>query len=185
MAATILAALHVDHEVSSATLKADGAIVSATRCKISDVPNKDGKLSFTRLDECSPWPIDPKAKDAVELLPAIADLSRYMLTIPDLAAGQYNVTIDGKPAATLSEKQLAAGWNMSVVFEGAMADRSTKIIALIAKLQGKLNNDWRAASKEKNQEKLAAAQKAIDECESELRVACQPAAMHFEIQRGN
>ena len=82
----------------------------------------------------------------------------------------------------MTEKELAAGWNMSTVFEGALAERSTKIIDLIAKLQGKLNNDWRAASKEKNQEKLAAAQKAIDECEEEIQAACQPAPLHFEIQ---
>jgi hypothetical protein len=185
MAATILEALHVDHDVSSATLKADGTVVDAKRCKLSDVSSKGGKLSFTRLDECSAWPIDPKAKAVVGLLPAITDLSRYMLTIPDLAPENYVITINGKPAATLTEKDLAAGWNISTVFEGTIADRSTHIIGQIANLQGKLNNDWRAASKEKNAEKLAAAQKAIDDAESEVRAACQPVAMQFEIQKGN
>jgi hypothetical protein len=71
---------------------------------------------------------------------------------------------------------------MSTVFEGALAERSTKIVDAIAKLQGKLNSDWRAASKEKNQDKLAAAQKAIDAGEAEVRTACQPAPLHFEIQ---
>jgi hypothetical protein len=104
------------------------------------------------------------------------------LTVTDLPAGQYNITIDGKPAGTLSEKELAAGWNMSTVFEGALAARSTTIIDAIAKLQGKLNNDWRAASKEKNAEKLAAAQKGIEDCEVEVHAACQPAAFHFEIR---
>ena len=184
MAATILEALHVDHDVSSATIKSDGTVVEARRCKLSDIAAKDGKLSFTRLDECSPWPIDPKAKAVVGLMPAIADLSRYMLTIPDLAPGNYAVTINGKPAATLTEKELAAGWNLSTVFEGAIADRSTHILGLLANLQGKLNNDWRAASKEKNAQKLAAAQKAIDDAETEVKAACQPAAMQFEIVRG-
>jgi hypothetical protein len=162
-------------------LKADGTVVEARGCKISDIEAKDGRLSFTRLDERGPWPIDPKAKAAVELLPAIADLSHYMLTVQGLPAGRYNVTIDGKPAATLTEKDLAAGWNMSTVFEGALAERSTKILDLTTKLEVKLNNDWRAASKEKNQEKLAAAQTAIDDCEHELQAACRPAPLHFEI----
>ena len=74
---------------------------------------------------------------------------------------------------------------MSDVFEGALADRSTTIISLISKLQGKLNNDWRAASKEKSAEKLAAAEKAIDECEKEVRAACQPKPLHFELQKAN
>ena len=181
MAATILAALNVDRDVSSAALKADGTVVDAKGCKISDASAKDGHLSFTRLDERGPWPIDPKAKAAVELLPAIADLSHYMLTVQDLPAGRYNITIDGKPAATLTDKELSAGWNMSTVFEGALAERSMKIIELIAKLQGKLNTDWRAASKEKNQEKLAAAQTAIEECEHELQAACKPAPLQFEV----
>lgn len=182
MAATILMTLNADREVSSATLKADGTLVHARRCKISDAGAKDDKLSFTRLDERGPWPIDPKARDAVQLLPAIADLSRYMLTISDLPAGRYSITIDGKPAAIVTEKELAAGWNMSTVFDGALGERSTKIVGLIAKLQGKLNNDWRAASREKSQEKLAAAQTAIDECEREVRAACQPPPLKFEIQ---
>jgi lysophospholipase L1-like esterase len=182
MAATILSALNVDREVSSAVLKADGTVVDAKGCKISDAAAKDGRLSFTRLDERGPWPIDPKAKPAVELLPSIADLSRYMLTVQGLAAGKYNVSIDGKPAAALTAKELAAGWNMSTVFEGALAERSTKIIELIAKLQGKPNTDWRAASKEKSQEKLTAAQTAIDACEHDLQAACHPAPLHFEVE---
>jgi lysophospholipase L1-like esterase len=182
MAATILMGLGAEREVSSATLKADGTVVDARKCKISDASAQEGKLSFTRLDDCGPWPIDPKARDAMALMPQIVDLSRYMLTVTGLPAGQYKITIDAKPAATLSEKELAAGWNMSAVFEGALAERSTKIVELIGKLQGKLNNDWRAASKEKNKEKLAAAQQAIDECERDVRAACQPAALHFEIQ---
>jgi hypothetical protein len=181
MAATILAGLGVDRDVSSATLKADGTVAAATKCKISDVSAKDGKLSFTRLDECSAWPIDPKAKAAVELMPAIADLSRYMLTVTDLPEGRYTVSIDGKAIGAVASRDLAAGWNMSTVFEGALAERSTRILGLIAKLQSKLNTDWRAASKEKSADKLAAAQKAIDECEAELKAACQPAAMKFEI----
>jgi hypothetical protein len=71
---------------------------------------------------------------------------------------------------------------MSTVFQGELAERSTKIVELVAKLQGKLNNDWRAASKEKNPEKLAAAQAAIDECERDLRAACKPAPLHFEVR---
>lgn len=184
MAATILAALNVDREVSSVSLKADGTGVEAKACKVTEIAAQNGKLSFTRLDDCGPWPIDPKGRDAVQLMPQITDLSRYVLTVTGLPAGQYKVTIDGKPAAALTDKELAAGWNVSTVFEGALAERSTKIVDLITKLQGKLNNDWRAASKEKNNEKLAAAQKAIEECEREVQAACQPAPLHFEIQVG-
>jgi lysophospholipase L1-like esterase len=183
MAAAILAGLGAEGEVSSATLKADGTVVSAKHCKITDATAKDGKLSFTRLDESSPWPILPAAKTAVQLLPSALDLSRYMLQVNGLAPGKYRVSINGKPAATLDAAELAAGWNITSAFDGAIAERSTKILALIGNLQGKLNLDWRAASKEKDGTKLAVAQKAVDDADAELRTACAPVAWHFEIEK--
>jgi hypothetical protein len=183
MAAAILAGLGAEGEVSSATLKADGTVVAAKHCKITDATAKDGKLSFTRLDESSPWPILPAARTAVQLLPSALDLSRYMLQVSGLAAGKYRVSINGKPAAMLDAAELAAGWNITSAFDGAIAERSTKILGLIGNLQGKLNSDWRAASKEKDGTRLAAAQMAVDDADAELRTACAPVAWHFEIEK--
>jgi len=187
MAATILAALGVDREVSSATLKPDGTVVAAKNCTITDIVSKDGKLAFTRLDERSPWPLSSDGILATTLMPEIADLSRYMLTVSGLPAGQYNVSMDGKPVATLSNMELSKGWNMSTLAQGSVAEREWKINAIINELQGGflnqpgLNINWRAASKEKDQGKLAVAQKAIDECEAKLQAAIQPVPIHFEI----
>ena len=188
MAASILAALDVDREVSSATLKPDGTIVAAKNCKITDIVSKDGKLAFTRLDERSPWPLSPDGLSAATvLMPEIADLSRYMLTVSGLPAGQYNISMDGKPVATLSNMELSKGWNMGTLAKGSVAERGGKIISIINELQGGflnqpgLNINWRAAGKEKDQAKLAAAQKAIDECEAKLQAAIQPVPIRFEI----
>ena len=182
MAATILKSLDVDCEVSSATLKADGAVVAAKACKITDIVSKDGKLAFTRLDERSPWPLlMPPGSAALTLMPEIADLSRYMLTVSGLPAGNYSVSMDSKPVATLSNKELAKGWNMSTVTEGPLVDRAAKIVALINDLQTPLNSTWRAASKEKDEVKLAAAQAAIEAQEAKIQEAVQPAPIHFEI----
>ena len=183
MAATILKSLGAEPEVSSAALNADGSVLSAKHCKITDASAKGGKITFTRLDESSPWPILPEAKDAVRVLPAVLDLSRCMLQVNGLPAGKYRVSINGKPAATLDAKELAAGWNITSSFEGAVAERSTKILAAISNLQGKLNNEWRAASKEKNAEKLAEAQKAIEAADAGVHAACTPVAWHFEIEK--
>lgn len=182
MAATILKGLNADCEVSSATLKPDGTVVAAKGCKITDITSKDGTLSFTRMDERSPWPLLMSATTAVQFMPEIADLSRYMLTIPGLAAGRYSVSMNDKPVATLSAEELAKGWNMSTVVEGPLGARANNILMLIGQLQYQLNNAWRDASKEKNLEKLAAAQKAIEECEAKVQAACQPAPIRFAIQ---
>jgi lysophospholipase L1-like esterase len=183
MAAVILEGLKADGEVSSATLKADGKVVEVKGCKISDVSAKDGKLSFTRIDERGPWPISPAAKSAIELLPKTLELSKYTLHVTGLAEGEYHVTIDGKPAATVSAKLLAEGWNISTVFEGVLADRANHINELIANLEGKLNQDWRAASKANEEDRLAAAQKAIEEAEGQIQKAVQPTPLRFEIAR--
>ena len=183
MAAVILAGLKADGEVSSATLHADGKVVEAKRCKITDATAKGGKLSFTRLDETGPWPILPTAKSAITLLPDMLKLSQYQLRVTGLAEGAYRVSINGKPAATVTAKELAAGWNMTTAFDGALGERSTAILALIGKLQTGLNNSWRAASKANDAEKLAAAQKAIEECEAEIQAAVQPVPLRFEIEK--
>ena len=183
MAATILAGLKAEGEVSSATLNADGKVAKAKRCKISDVSAKGGKLAFTRLDDASPWPIAPAAKAAAELLPQMLKLSDYTLKISGLPEGNYRVSINGKPAAKVSAKDLGAGWNATTAFDGAPGERSNKILALIATLQSKLNADWRAASKEKDETKLSEAQEAIEESEKAIQAAIQPEPLHFEIEK--
>ena len=183
MAATILKALNVDREVSSATLRPDGTVLAARGCNITEITTQSRKLSFTRLDQRSPWPLLSAAAPAVKLMPEIADLSRYTLTIPGLAAGHYRVSMNEAPVATLSAEELAKGWNMSTVVEGPLGQRATNILSLIDQLQGPLNLAWREASKEKDSEKLAAAQKAIDECEAKVQDACQPASIRFVIER--
>ena len=181
MAAVILAGLKVDGAVSSATISADGKVAEAKRCQITEAVAKDGTLSFTRLDETGPWPIAPAAKTALDLLPDTLKLSQYLLRVTGLTEGAYRVSINGKPAATVSAKELAAGWNITTAFDGALGERSKAILALIAKLQTGLNNEWRAASKAQDAEKLAAAQKAIEECEAEIQTAIQPVPLRFEI----
>ena len=183
MAAVILAGLKAEGEVSSATINADGKVTEAKRCQITEVSAKDGKLSFTRLDETGSWPIVPAAKSALELLPDTLKLSQYLLRVAGLAEGSYRVNINGQPAATVSANKLAAGWNMTTVFDGALGERFKTINSLIAKLQSGLNNEWRAASKAKDAEKLAVAQKAIDDCEAEIQTAIQPVPLRFEIEK--
>lgn len=182
MAATILDKLGVDREVSSAKLKADGTVIDSKYCKISDAKSDGGVLSFTRLDERGPWPLGVQARAALAIMPEIADLSRYTLTVTGLPAGDYVVLTDGKEAAKVMAEQLAQGWNMSTVDRGTIAERAQKIVDLITNLQGPLNKAFRDASKVGDTAKMAEAQSAIDACEAELAGACQPAAIKFEIK---
>lgn len=181
MASAILAGLKATGEVSSATLSGDGKVVEAKGCKISDAKSSGGTLSFTRLDEVGPWPIIPAAKTAAQLRPQLLDLSKYELKVSGLADGSYKVSINGKPAATVTAKELAAGWNITTAFDSELGQRATMILGLISKLESPLNNAWRAASQAKDAAKLADAQKAIETTEADIQKACQPVALKFEI----
>ncbi|HVJ45722.1 MAG TPA: SGNH/GDSL hydrolase family protein [Luteolibacter sp.] len=179
MAAVILKGLGAEGEVSSATLSADGKVVEAKGCKISDVSAGEGKLSFTRLDEKGPWPVLPSGKAAFDLLPSGLDLSKYLLKVNGLAEGDYKVSIDGKPAGTVSSKDLAAGWNMTL----ALTERSSAIGKLVQQLQVPLNSAWRKASKEKNAEALSKASGDIGACEAEIQSIVKPVALKITIEK--
>ncbi|HEV7404013.1 MAG TPA: GDSL-type esterase/lipase family protein [Chthoniobacteraceae bacterium] len=188
MATVILNGLGASGEVSSATISADGKVVDAKRCKITDAAAKDGTISFTRLDEASPWPILPSAKPAAQLVPKMLQLSQYTLTVTGLKDdASYAVTFDGKPAAVVTGRELAAGWNMTTAYDSVLGARATALLSnnLIGKLEGALpgglNGAWRAASQAGDAEKLAAAQKEIESTEAEIQTACQPVALHVEI----
>jgi hypothetical protein len=182
MAATILRSLHAPGAVSSASLSAGGKVVETRGCKVTDASIKDGKLCFTRLDERGPWPILPAARSMLDLMPSALNLSEYELKVTELSDGLHRVVINGKPAAEVSAKELAAGWNLTRAFEGALGERSVAIANLVSKLQSGLNNNWRAASKAQDAEKLAAAQKEIEETENELQRLVQPVPLHIEVE---
>jgi len=182
MAATILKSLHAPEAVSSAALSAEGKVASTKGCKITDAAVKDGKLTFTRLDETGPWPILPAARSMLELMPSALSLSEYELKITGLADGLHRVSINGQPAGEVSARDLAAGWNLSGVFDGALGERSAAVAGLISKLQSGLNNNWRAASKAKDAEKLEVAQREIAEAEEDLQKLVQPIALNIEIE---
>jgi hypothetical protein len=183
MAATILKGLGEDGAVSSAMLNADGSVLEQKQCKITDVSVKDGKLSFTRLDEAGPWSIPPASAAGLELLPDTLQLSQYMLRVTGLPEGTYRIRINGKPAASVTSKELAAGWNLTTVNEGVLKDRGQDIYRLIGQLQGQPLKDWRAASKAGDAAKLAEAQKTIDGLEAQIQAAIQPVPLQFEIER--
>lgn len=183
MAAVILKALKAGGEVSSATIDAKGTLTGEKHCKITGLTARDGKLSFTRLDESGPWAIPAKADAALELLPETLDLSQYLLRVTGLPDGQYRVRINGLPAGSVSAKDLQAGWNLTRITQGVFAERAKDLAALIGNLQAPLNKEWREASKANDPEKLAAAQKAIEEVEAKIQAAVQPLPLEFEIEK--
>jgi lysophospholipase L1-like esterase len=127
MAASILKGLNFPRLVSSVEINAPSGKVTASRnCKATNVTvAKDGHaVMFTRVDDALPFfPND--AKPILAWSPILDELNDYGLRVTGLAAGRYEIRIDGKKIAERSADELAAGTNLAaeVLASGSIADQ--------------------------------------------------------------
>jgi lysophospholipase L1-like esterase len=195
MAWAILKGVGAPADVSEAELSLPGGTVaSSDHCAISNVKVADGGLSFDRLDECLPMPIDARAEAALKLAPVLDDLSRYQLRVTGLAAGNYEVKIDGEPATRVSGEKLAEGLNLSNL-PGPITAQGKKILDLVFHKNDIFFHRWRdtqiyslpswadnPASAEGRKAELAKLDGQIGELESQIDDARKPVVHHFEIK---
>jgi lysophospholipase L1-like esterase len=198
MAWAILKALGAPAAVSSAEIAAPaGTVTASEKCAISNVKTADGVLSFDRLDEALPMPIDARAEPALKLAPVLDDLSRYELRVTGLAPGNYDVKIDGESAAQVSAEKLADGLNLSDL-PGPITQQGHKIIELVTQKNDVFFRRWRdvqlynlpawaknPASEEGRAAEVAKLDNRIAELEGQIDEARKPVTHHFEIKRAN
>ncbi len=129
IAYAMLAELDADSEVSSTTIDAStGSLVSQSQTTISDIATTSNGIDFTRLDQALPMGYDERSLPIFEIMPQIYDLNKYMLTIKNLASGYYEVYVDGRPSATVSSTELAAGWNMAKMSHGPIFEQLEEVV---------------------------------------------------------
>ncbi len=75
-------------------------------------------------------PIDERAEAALKLAPVLEQLNRLELRITGLAAGSYDLTIDGEPAGKVSAEDLAKGWNLANT-AGPITQQAREVLKLI------------------------------------------------------
>jgi len=138
MAWDVLKSLGAPAEVSSARFDASaGALVSSSHCSVSSVTKTTTGVSFTRLDDRLPIAFDDACRSALELVPTLLDdISAYMLQVDNLAPGEYRIIIDGEECAVVSADQLAAGYNMSEMSDGAIYDQLQLVRQMIRQKEG-------------------------------------------------
>jgi lysophospholipase L1-like esterase len=195
MAWAILKGLGAPAAVSRAEIAAPaGTVTAAEQCAISNVKSADGGLSFDRLDEALPMPIDARAEPALKLAPVLGDLSRYELRVTGLAPGKYDVKIDGESAAQVSHEKLADGLNLSDL-PGPVTDQGRKVIELVTQKNDVFYRRWRdvqlynlpawaenPASAEGRAAEVAKLDKRVAELESQIDEARKPVLHHFEVK---
>lgn len=112
--------------VTSVTIDAGGVkpTVEAANTTVTDLTRAkgkiSGKISWTQADKALPLPFPPSEIDPVLALvlkysDVIAALDQETLKVSSLAAGSYDLLIDGRKIGSFTAAQLAGGINLSAM----------------------------------------------------------------------
>lgn len=143
MAHAILTALKAPEMVSDLSIVIADKLTVATACIISGSELAVDEVSFDRLDEALPIPVQ---KDWVTLLPYLndlKDLNWYGLKVAGLAEGNYKLQIDGAEVATYTSQQLEAGVNVGNVTSGPIHAQAQKVFDAINAKNGMVHQRFR------------------------------------------
>jgi hypothetical protein len=143
MAWAILKSLGATPLVSALTIdRRTLHVEAATTCRVDNLKADGDAVSFDRIDDALPMPVDPKAESALAIVPITNDLNIYNLGIVGLSKGEYSVSIDGDVVATISSDELAQGWNLANS-AGPITKQCRKLLAMIVKKNDLYFNRWR------------------------------------------
>ena len=189
MAWAILKELNAPALVSSATVDASvkwynlfSSKTETENCTVSNVSMKDGVLSFDRLDNALPMPIDKRALNALELVKITCELNRYPLCLKGLPDGEYEIFIDGKSVTKVTSKDGKVCTNLAKVATPA-SEQADKLLALVFNKNDVYFNRWRNVQlKNPEDPKLAELDKEIAELEKQINELRKPVSHHFEIK---
>jgi len=198
MAAALLHALGADGFVSSATVDAKGTVAEAEGCQVDGVRATANGVAFDRLDERLPFPIPDATTDAMALLPTVADLSRWTLTVKGLQPGLHSLKLDGVTLPVgLSADLWAQGVNVTYMAHApgtkigqvspALAQSRAILQAVAAKetlvsqFRGLSQRAHAAGADAALKTELAALGKKVEEADAKIREAAWPAKHRWEL----
>ena len=117
MGATLLRAWNAPSLVSRVAIDAAGpTVTAAVRSAVSGLAATGGGLSWTELDEALPLPLsfeDGTIHLAQRAGADLEGLDQQILVVTALAAGRYDLKIDGQSVGTFTEAELAKGVNLA------------------------------------------------------------------------
>ena len=195
MAWAVLKGLGASALVSRAEIDATAKKVGAAEgCQIDHLQMANGILSFDRLDDALPMPIDSRAEAALKLATILEDLDRYELRVMGLAGGNYEVSIDGEPAGKVSAEELAKSWNMANA-AGPITAQAREVLKLVFEKNELFFQRWRNVQlysfpgwaqgpevESSRAKALAKLDEQIAEREAQINTARKPKSHHFELK---
>lgn len=195
MAAALLKGLGAEGFVSSATVDAAGSVVETKGCAVTNAKAAHGGVEFDRLDKCLPFPIPDATRVVLPLAPDVLALSRYMLTVKGLKAGEYQIKVDGVACGHASAADLAEGVNLTAraydpanKADSTIVKQAQALLAAVAAKEGVVGT-WRDLSKRAHapnaaaelKEQLAALTAKVEEADAKIRQAAKPKTLKFEV----
>ncbi len=119
MGAALLRAWNAPALVSRVELDArTRTLLASERTSVSDLGGEAGSLRWTALDEALPLPIsfdDAQVDLAQKAGARLEDLDRQLLLVRGLAAGRYELRIDGQTVGSFESGELAEGVNLATL----------------------------------------------------------------------
>lgn len=92
---------------------AAGRVSESVNAEVSSLEKGDGGVAFAVLEKALPFPVDPAAKPLLDLLPIEKDLNQELLAVSGLAAGRYELKVDGAAVGQYDAGELARGVNLA------------------------------------------------------------------------
>jgi lysophospholipase L1-like esterase len=192
MAHAILTQLHAPADVSAVEVDAKTGTAKGTHARVTDVKATPAGVSFTRLDDALPMPVQG---DWVSILPYVnnlKDLNRYALSVSGLAEGNYGVLIDGTEVATASAAELAKGVDLGEVTSGPVWEQGNKVFAainaknkLVRDRFGKVTRatipEWIPNGEQLKEAERAKRMTAIEAAQTAVYDLAQPKPRKFEV----
>jgi len=195
MAWAVLKGLGASPLVSRVALDCSTKNVAAAQgCRVENLRIADGAISFDRLDDALPMPIDERAEPALELAPILQELDRYELQATGLSGKNYVITIDGDTAAQVSADELAKGSNLANS-AGPITKQAREVLAAVFKKNNLFFERWRNVqlfnfpqwlqspeADAKRSAELERLDKEIQEAEAQIDALRKPKSHHFELK---
>ena len=192
LAYALLKGLGAPADVSSVSLDAaEGKVLTAIGCAISEVKKREDGLAFTRLDQGLPLTLGIFSGFTYRGVPLADGLNRYLLTVKNLPPGEYEIRAEERLLGKVNAQRLAQGLNISTMTADAWQlggpwDAQSCAVKELVEARDRL---WRSGALRKRylndpqQAELDQQTQRVDAALVELqRATAKPSPYRFEIR---
>ena len=102
-------------------------------CEVTDLEIRTNLVSFTCLEAALPFPVDEAALPALGYVAFTRDLNQETLLVRGLAAGNYELSIDGQVVRSFMAGELADGVNLAEERNTPQARQSLAVLTSLRK----------------------------------------------------